>query len=269
VIVETNSRGDQDPQVWFREHYEEAADQILEFLGADGLTLDGTAVADIGSGDGITDLGLAIKGRPSEFVGFDVRPTDVDALLRSAQVAGVADELPENLSFRVSHIDGLPSADGYFDVVVTWSVFEHVTHPVRMLSEVARILKPGGILFLQLWPFFHSEHGGHLWPHYEEPFPHLLHTDAEVRDHIVGRRATDPTRDAVDEYESLNRITLNELQRAMLASGLTTRKLELLTNAVHIPPELSHLPLTVVGIGGVKLLAVTRELPGREAPGYS
>ena len=55
------------------------------------------------------------------------------------------------------------------------------------------------MLFLQLWPFFYSEHGGHLWPHYDEPFPHLIHADEAIREHIRGRSGTDPSRDAVDE----------------------------------------------------------------------
>jgi SAM-dependent methyltransferase len=256
LIVDT-ARGDEDPQVWFHEHYNEAADQILEFLETDGRTLDGVKVTDIGAGDGIIDLGLANKGRPSMLVGYDVRPTDVDALRRTAEAAGVADAWPECLSFAESEVDRLPAPDQFFDVAVTWSVFEHVTHPVRMLSEISRVLRPGGVLFLQLWPFFYSEHGGHLWPHYDEPFPHLLRTDEEVRAYLVGRRATDPTRDAGDEYESLNRITLDDLQRALLRAELTTVKLELLTNAIHIPVALSHLPLSHLGIAGVKLLAVT------------
>jgi SAM-dependent methyltransferase len=181
----------------------------------------------------------------------------VDALLRSAQAAGVADELPGELSFAPSEIDRLPAPDDFFDVLVSWSVFEHVSEPVRMMSEVVRVLKPGGTLFLQLWPFYYSEHGGHLWPHYEEPFPHLLYNDSAIEDHIRGRRATDPTREGLDEFRSLNRITVDQLQRAMLAAGLRTAKLELLSNAVYIPSQLSHLPLSEVGIAGVKLLAVS------------
>lgn len=261
-MAQTKPRGDEDPEVWFREHYDDAAGQVLAFLDRGDRILEGLVVADVGCGDGIIDLGLAIKGRPAKLVGYDVRPTDVDALVRSAAVAGVAEELPESVSFAQSAVDGLPAPDAFFDVVLTWSAFEHVTEPVRMLGEIARVLKPGGVLFLQLWPFFFSEHGGHLWPHYEEPFPHLLHTGEEIRGHLTGRRATDPTREALDEYESLNRLSLDQLQRALLVAGLSVVKLELLTEPVQIPAAISHLPLSLTGVGGVKLLAVTRP-PGR------
>lgn len=251
-------RGDQDPQEWFREHFDEATDQILSFLEhPDGPLADRT-VGDVGCGDGVIDLGLTLKGRPKQLIGYDVRPTDTDALRRLAVAAGVADELPSALSFATSLTDQLPAEDDTFDVVVTWSVFEHVTYPVRMLSEVSRVLKPDGVLFLQLWPFYYSEHGGHLWPHYDGEFPHLRHTDAEIREHLRGRRGTDPTRDAVDEYESLNRLTVDQLHRAILGAGMTVTKLELLTGAVHIPRDLGHLPLSLVGVAGVKLLAVPR-----------
>src|SRR5690242_3329470 len=46
-----------DPErQWFFDHYTDAADQIIHFLGGDGLTLEGRTVADIGAGDGIIDL---------------------------------------------------------------------------------------------------------------------------------------------------------------------------------------------------------------------
>ena len=251
-------RGDQDPQLWFREHFDEAAGQVLAFLDGAGGIAD-RVVADIGCGDGIIDLGLVLKGKPRKLVGYDMRATDTDALRRTAAVAGVADALPEQLSFATSTADHVPSEDDAFDLVVTWSVFEHVARPVPMFNEINRILKPDGVLFLQLWPFFFSEHGGHLWPHYEEPFPHLTHADDAIREHIRGRSGTDRSRqDAVDEYESLNRISLDQLHAAILAAGLIVTKLELLTNAVHIPRELAHLPPTLIGVGGVKLLAVPR-----------
>ncbi len=245
-----------DPVRWFDEHYNQAADEILAFLGGDGISLEGKRVADIGCGDGIIDLGLAIKGRPKQLVGFDLMDVDVSALLRAAQAAGVADSLPSCLRFERSEPVSLPASAEQFDVVVTWSVFEHVDDPIGLLADVRRVIKPSGVLFLQLWPFYASEHGGHLWPHYEGPYPHLLRRDEEILATVKGRGATDPRRSAEDEYLSLNRITLDGIQRALLASRFVVAKLHLLTNAVHVPRQLSHLPLSALGVGGVQLTAL-------------
>jgi len=240
---------------WFKEHYEDAADEILSFLSGDGIALEGRRVADIGCGDGIIDLGLALKGRPEELVGFDLMDIDAGALLRAARAAGVASELPAGLRFERSQPTAIPAPDGYFDAVVTWSVFEHVDDPVALLAEVRRVIKPDGYLFLQLWPFYDSEHGGHLWPHYEGPFPHLLRTDEQILNEVEGRQGTDPRRSADDEYRSLNKITPDELHRALLANRFAVAKLKLIAQAVHIPPELSHRSLTDLGVGGIELLA--------------
>lgn len=250
-----------DPVRWFDDHFERAAGTVIDFLAGDGISLEGKDVADVGAGEGMIALGLALKGRPASLVGFDVRATDTGALTRAARAAGVAEELPENLSFVESGTDFIPAPDDSFDVVVTWSTFEHVTAMVRMLSEVERILKPSGVLFLQLWPFYYSEHGGHLWPHYEGPFPHLGRDDSQILAEIGNRQGTDPTRPADDEFRSLNRIRVDDLQRGLLASGLRTSKFQLLSQAVHVPVELAHLPLSDLGIGGIELLAVPRPRP--------
>jgi len=38
----------------------------------------------------------------------------------------------------------LPIKDAAFDIVVSYGVIEHVSDPVRMVQEIARVLKPGG-----------------------------------------------------------------------------------------------------------------------------
>jgi ubiquinone/menaquinone biosynthesis C-methylase UbiE len=48
----------------------------------------------------------------------------------------------------VSDITSIPEADGSFDVVMCVEVLEHVPHPANALSELARLLKPGGYLIL-------------------------------------------------------------------------------------------------------------------------
>jgi SAM-dependent methyltransferase len=244
-----------DPARWFAEHFDSAAEEILDFLGGDAITLEGRRVADIGCGDGIIDLGLAVKGRPDELVGYDLMDVDAEGLLRAARAAGVAEELPACLRFERSAPVTIPAPDDHFDIITSWSAFEHVDDPVRLLADVRRVLKPDGCLFLQVWPFYDSEHGGHLWPHYEGAFPHHLRRDETILTDVQGDVATDPRRSADDEYRSLNRISLDDLQRALLRNGFVVGKLKLLAAAVHIPPELAHRSLLELGVGGVELLA--------------
>jgi SAM-dependent methyltransferase len=245
-----------DPVGWFAEHFDEAAGEVLDFLGGDSISLEGRRVADIGCGDGIIDLAVALKSRPQELVGYDITEVDTEALLRAARAAGVADALPSCLRFECSEPVSIPAPAERFDVVMSWSVFEHVDDPIGLLTDIRRVIKPDGVFFLQLWPFFDSEHGGHLWPHYDGPYPHHLRRDEEILDEVQGARATDPRRSAEDEYRSLNRITLEDLHRALLANHFVVAKLKLIAQTVHIPRELSHRPLAELGVGGVELLAV-------------
>jgi SAM-dependent methyltransferase len=44
----------------------------------------------------------------------------------------------------------LPVADGTFDLVLCSHVFEHIPDDAKAMSEIARILRPGGALILQV-----------------------------------------------------------------------------------------------------------------------
>lgn len=246
-----------DPSRWFAEHFYGAAQQVIDFISSDGIAIEGATVADIGSGDGLTDLGVALSAHPAKLVGYDIRPTDHDALGRAMQAAGINAELPDvdQLAFMQSGVDSIPAPNDTFDVVFSWSVFEHVERPIAMFREIHRILKPSGVLFLQLWPFYGSQHGGHLWQSIDEPFAHLDRSPFQVEEELRGKRGTDPSRSADDEFRSLNRLTVDALQRALLAARLRIGKVELTAETVHIPPTLAHLPLTDLAISGIKLLA--------------
>lgn len=244
---------------WFREHYEEAPRQIVDFLQGGGVALGGVSIADVGCGDGVIDLGVAHLCTPSNLVGYDIRKTDVAALRRAAAASGVnTDALDERVTFVESMPTEIPSVSDAFDVAFSWSVFEHVADPVPLLKEVRRILKPGGAFFLQVWPLFLSEHGGHLWLSDRSRFPHLRESPWVIAEDLGFATSTDPTRPADDEFRSLNRLTVDSLQRALLAAGLVPVRVELVTGAVHVPEDLAYLPLTDLAISGLKLLAVPR-----------
>jgi SAM-dependent methyltransferase len=48
----------------------------------------------------------------------------------------------------VADVSALPFEDGSYDIVLSTQVLEHVRDPQRVVQEMARVLKPGGWLFL-------------------------------------------------------------------------------------------------------------------------
>ena len=57
----------------------------------------------------------------------------------------------------VSNLEALPFQDDTFDAALCMNVLEHVRRPDICLSEIYRVLKPGGVVFLMV-PLFAREH---------------------------------------------------------------------------------------------------------------
>ncbi len=194
-------------------------------------------------------------------VGLDLYPVDTEFLTATAAEHGVSLD-PNRPTFGESRHDNLGLPDHSVDIVITWSVFEHVSNVPELLGEIRRVLVPGGLLFIQIWPLFFSEHGSHLWPWFDEPFPHLRFADDELASELSARTAdVELTEAMLDLYASCNRLTLDELGSALVAAGFYISKVETDRTAVHIPPELQHTPLSLLTTDGVKLSAVKLVLP--------
>lgn len=65
----------------------------------------------------------------------------------------------------------LPFADGSYDHAAAFEVAEHHPQPQRLLSEIHRVLRPGGCAFLT-WPF--------IFPLHEEPHDHFRYTHHQM-----------------------------------------------------------------------------------------
>jgi 2-polyprenyl-3-methyl-5-hydroxy-6-metoxy-1,4-benzoquinol methylase len=242
---------------WWREHYIDTVDLIADFLRSGDVVLEGKRLADIGCGDGIIDLGLAHR-LGLDVSGYDITGCDFHHLLREARELSDVRELPANLRFAESEPTRIPAQDDEFDVVLSWSAFEHVLDPIPLLRDIKRILKPDGTFFLQLWPFYASNRGSHLWDWFPEGFTQYLYSDEEVAERLRSsdRHSPEFTEYMLDAYRNtLNRIDLDELQRCLLIAGFTISRVEIYTETTIIPEQLHRLPLSKLMISGVKLLA--------------
>jgi len=105
-------------------------------------------VLDVGSGNGGVSIAFAEAG--AEVSGVDIEEDLVAIAVRHAAAYGVSP------SFFFYDGSALPFSDRYFDAALSISVFEHVRDPREYLSEIWRVLKPGGVLYLalpnRLWP---------------------------------------------------------------------------------------------------------------------
>jgi len=252
-----------DPQIrspesqWFWDHYDAAASQIVEAFAAEELSLTDKTVADIGCGDGIMDLGVLHKARPQRLTGFDLNPTNTEILYRRAREEGVEVSDVDRLSFERSEVRRLPAEDGVFDLAFSWSAFEHISRPIEVLREIRRILAPHGAFFLQLWPFYFSAKGSHLWEWFPEDHHHLYRAESEIVEELLASdlKPADWTNMMGREFQHLNRITVDELQRSMLVAGFVVRRLELLASPTRLAPELARYSWLDLGVSGIKLIA--------------
>jgi SAM-dependent methyltransferase len=74
-----------------------------------------------------------------------------------------------------------PFPDNHFDRVLSFTVWEHVTHPYAMLKATYDVLKPGGLAWIRA-NLYAGPQASHRYRDINFPWPHLLFTDQVVRD---------------------------------------------------------------------------------------
>jgi ubiquinone/menaquinone biosynthesis C-methylase UbiE len=157
-----------------REYYEELWERLPAGLEPPDLELRrGFLVSEARRDDRALDLGCGdgaftgiLAGAAGSAVGVDV----AEAALRRAR------SRHPDVEFELVSVDGsLPFADNQFDLVWSSEVIEHVADTARWLSEVRRVLAPGGRLLLTTPNHSRLSLALHGIERYSEPLGDHLH----------------------------------------------------------------------------------------------
>ncbi|MFC3997918.1 class I SAM-dependent methyltransferase [Nocardiopsis sediminis] len=103
---------------------------------------DGGSVLDVGTGPGVLLAEIA-RRRP------DLSLTGIDLSADMAAAAqGNLSRFGDRARARVGDVTDLPFADDAFDTIVSSFSLHHWDHPEAAVPELARVLRPGGRLYI-------------------------------------------------------------------------------------------------------------------------
>lgn len=115
----------------------EEAQRLAEKATAGLAGADQMVAIDLACGPGTYTRPLAARVRRA--IGVDLTPAMVEKARAEAARDGIS-----NIEFVCGDIYALPFADGSAGIVSCGYAFHHMTDPARALSEMARVLQPGG-----------------------------------------------------------------------------------------------------------------------------
>ncbi|SRR6266536_1424121 len=148
----------------------------------------GDRLLDVGCGTGVVSITAARQG--AHATGLDLTPELLERARENARISEVS------IEFREGDAESLPFEDSSFDVVL--SQFGHIfaPRPEVAVSEMLRVLKPGGTVAFSSWPpQFYVGRNFELSSKYLPPTPGvpspMLWGDAKVVRERLGSKVKD------------------------------------------------------------------------------
>lgn len=146
----------------------------METINFDDLRLtDGDAILDLGCGEGRHCISAYLL-KDVTSVGIDMSLKDLGTTRERFADFESSHNEAKSLTLSVSDGQSLPFADETFDKVICSEVLEHIPDYGAVLSEIVRVLKPGGVFGVSVPRFFpewvcwqlsdeyHAMEGGHI-----------------------------------------------------------------------------------------------------------
>ena len=193
----------------------EASAEFEESVQELGVPIAGKRVLDLGAGTGIASYALALRVAAHTVA---IEP-DLSDEAGTGALQGIRGSLPISAVAAVG--EGLPFAEGTFDVVYGRQVLHHAGDLERMLAECYRILRPGGFLFAsrehvvdderQLQQFL-ARHPVHQLTGGEAAYSLERYTSAMVSAGLELEKVVEPWDSVINTYPTF--CSSSELERA-------------------------------------------------------
>lgn len=153
--------------------YRAHALRVLERCGIAPAARSRASVLEIGSGTGYATMAMAGLG-VGEAIGVDMDleacAGGIERTIVSRALCGEPDS-SRRVRFETGDAHRLACADRSLDVIHHASVLEHLADPGVALREMYRVLKPGGVAWMEVDPWF-APSGGHMMCTLDFPWGH-------------------------------------------------------------------------------------------------
>jgi ubiquinone/menaquinone biosynthesis C-methylase UbiE len=178
------------------------------------------SLLDAGCGDGRYFHVIAADPPTERLAGCDISERILATARETASRLGLEPELVR------ANVESLPFEDDSFDLVFCTQVLEHLLSPAEGVRELARVLRPGGVLLLSA-------------DHAQNTVTRVLYAPRLAVVGLLGMR----NRHAPVLFPE-HRFAVEELERTLTDAGLAVEHVE--TFRFSVPPPLGHRTRRVV-----------------------
>ncbi|MEW4567558.1 class I SAM-dependent methyltransferase [Tautonia sp. JC769] len=126
------------------DHAEVNARFVADLLLAQGRPASGDWL-DVGTGTALIPIALCQRAGGCRVVGTDLAEQMLELAHQNVTAAGLQGRI------RLDRVDAksLPYPDRAFEAVFSNSIVHHIPEPIGVLSEMVRLVAPGGLLFVR------------------------------------------------------------------------------------------------------------------------
>lgn len=170
------------PTALFLQTHPDRLAALARLNGLDPVPPESARVLEIGGGDCMNLLAMAVAYPDASFTGFDLAPTVIARGRGRAEIAGLANVRLEVLDI----LDAAKALPGPFDYVIAHGVYAWVPPHVReaLMAYIGAVLSPRGIAFIS----YNCHPGGHFRMAVRDLMLHFVRDEKDPAKRIQGAR---------------------------------------------------------------------------------